>query len=49
MIRANEHVAEAEMALERLKRDAYTGVVLTPREAEALVALIEALRWERGY
>ena len=49
MIRANEYIAEAEMALERLKRDAHTGVVLTPREAEALVALIEMLRWELGY
>jgi hypothetical protein len=49
MTRANGHVTEAEMALERLKRDAHTGVVLTPREAEALVALIETLRWERGY
>jgi hypothetical protein len=49
MTRTNEYVAEAEMALERLKRDAHAGVVLTPCEAEALVALIETLRWERGY
>ena len=49
MTRANGHVTEAEMALERLKRDAHTGVVLTPREADALVALIETLRWERGF
>jgi hypothetical protein len=49
MIRVNEYDMDAERALERLKRDAHTGLVLTPREAEALVALIEALRWERGY
>ena len=49
MARANELLAEAEMALERLKRDSHTGVVQTPREADALVALIETLRWERGF
>ena len=49
MIRANEHVVDAEKVFDRLKRDAPTGLVLTPGEAQALVGLIEMLRWELGY